>query len=154
MSDLRRTADKRECDLAEIRVARRMLCRSGMANDRVNGEMTAYVTRTEFRAEMAAIDKRFDAVDKRFDAVDQRFDAFEQRMIHSLGQMVIAVSQDLGRQIRASHDQLRVELRTDITQQIQASEERLRGEIRGLDDRYRDLPERVAMLEDHAGIKR
>lgn len=115
--------------------------------------MTAHLTRGELRAELELRDKRFDAIDQRFDKMDQRFDDFEQRMIHSLGQIVIAVSDDLGRQIRASNEQLRRELGADLTQQIQASEERLRGEIRGLDDKYRDLPERVARLEDHTGLK-
>lgn len=145
-----------------------MLCRSGMVDDRVNGEMSGYLTRGELREELDArdkrfdgvdkrfdgIDKRFDGIDRRFDAMDRRFDDFEQRMIHSMGQMAVAIGEEVGRQIRASHQQLRTELGAEITQQIRASEERTRDYILGLQDPYRDLPERVAALEEHTGIKR
>ena len=139
-------------------MARRMLCRSRMSDDRVNGEMVDYLTRADLREEL-------EIRDRRFDAIDQRFDSFEQRMIHSVGRAILTVNEsmtrqierlrvdlneDVGRQMRASHEQLRVELRQDIA----ASEERLRTEFRGLDDQYRDLPERVERLEDHVGIKR
>jgi len=159
------------CDLATIRVARRMLCRSGMADDKVNGEMSGYVTRAELREELEVRDKRFDRIDQRFDGVDQRldgvdqrldgidrrldgidrrFDDFEQRMIHSMGQMAITIGEEVGRQIRASNEELRIEL----GQQIRASEERTRDLVLGLQDPYRDLPERVARLEEHTGLKR
>ena len=84
----------------------------------------------------------------------KRFDLCEERMIHSMGQMAIVIGEEVGRQIRASHHQLRTELGSEITQQIRASEERTRDYIRGLDDQYRDLPERVARLEEHTGVKR
>ena len=146
-----------------------MLCRSGMADDKVNGEMSGYVTRAELREELdrrgyvtraelreelEIRDKRFDGIDRRFDGIDRRFDDFEQRMIHSMGQMAIAIGEEVGRQIRASHQQLRIELGSEITQQIRASEERTRDLVLGLQDPYRDLPERVARLEEHAGLKR
>ena len=148
-----------------ITAAREMLCRSGMADDKVNGDMAGYLTRaelreelrdagyvtkTELREELAIRDKRFDGIDQRLDGIDRRFDDFEQRMIHSMGQMVIAVGEEVGRQIRASNQELRIELRAEII----GSEERIRGEIRALDDQYRDLPERVARLEEHTGLKR
>jgi hypothetical protein len=99
------------------------------------------------------MDRRFEAMDMRFDAMDSRFDDFEQRMIHSMGQTAIALGEEVGRQIRASHQQLRTELGAEITQQLRASEERTRDYIRGLDDQYRDLSKRVAALEEHTGIK-
>ena len=106
-----------------------------MADDRVNGQMTGYLTRAELREELEVRDQRFDAIDKRFDAVDKRFDTFEQRIMEVLGRFVIEVDTSIGRHIRAS-------------------EERIRAEIRGVDDQYRDLPERVTKLEDHTGLKR
>jgi hypothetical protein len=136
-----------------------------MADDRVN-EMSGYLTRAELREELGTRDKRLEGIER-------RFDDFEQRMIHSLGQMTVAIGEDVGRQLRASHQQLRSELGADLTRQILASEERLRaelgsdlagqivaseerirGEIRGLDDQYRDQPERLAKLEAHTGLKR
>jgi len=143
-----------------------------MADDKVNGEMSGYVTRAELREELDrrgymtraelreeleirdkrfdGIDRRFDGIDRRLDGIDRRFDDFEQRMIHSMGQMAIAIGEEVGRQIRASHEELRIEL----GQQILASEERTRDLVLGLQDPYRDLPERVARLEEHAGLKR
>jgi len=118
-----------------------------------------------------AVDKRFDAVDKRFDAVDKRFDAADERfdrLIETLGETIanavkmlrteIRSSYDdlrveLSGQIRTSHDELRAELGADMTLQILASEERMRAEIRAMNDPYRDLPERVARLEAHTGLR-
>jgi septation ring formation regulator EzrA len=127
-----------------------------------------------------AVDKRFDAVDKRFDAVDKRFDAVDKRfgamdkkfddlvavIGETIAKAVITIEHnlarrlreelgaDLARQLRASEERLRDQLGRDMTTQILASEERIRGEIRGVDDQYRDLPERVAKLEVHTGLKR
>jgi chaperonin cofactor prefoldin len=113
-----------------------------------------YVTQTAFRKHAHSVDKRFDAVDKRFDAVDKRFDAFEQRLMDFLGRWATEIDTNIARHVRASEQRLRAELGSDLAGQILASEERLRSEIRGLDDQYRDLPTRVAALEDHTGIKR
>ena len=126
-------------------------------------KVVEHVTRGEFRKHSKSVDKRFDAVDKRFDAVDERLDAMdkrfdgmderfdgmdkrfdamdkrfdtsEQRMMEVLGRFVIEIDASIARHIRGS-------------------EERIRTEIRGVDDQYRDLPERVERLEQHTGIKR
>jgi len=95
---------------------------------------------------------------------------------HEFGQFVQVVIQEqeraarrhdqvlveMARMIDASEQRLRVELRVELAQVIDASEERLRvdigraaraateehrREIGVLDDRYRDLPGRVAALE-------
>ncbi|SRR3989338_1123112 len=46
------------------------------------------------RAEIKAVDKRFDAVDKRFDAVDKRFDAVDKRFddLHWTMNLFITIS--------------------------------------------------------------
>jgi len=170
MAECRRTPDGGARGFAEIRAARRMLCRSRMAKSTVR-RVAEYVTRKPFRKFAKAVDKRFDAVDKRFDAVDKRFDAADERfdrLIETLGETIanavkmlrteIRSSYDdlrveLSGQIRTSHDELRAELGADMTLQILASEERMRAEIRAMNDPYRDLPERVARLEAHTGLR-
>src|ERR1700759_5492197 len=97
-------------DLAKITAARAMLCRSGMADEKLNGDMAGYLTRDELRqvlceeltirdTRLDGIDQRLDGVDQRLDGIDRRFDNFEQRMIHSMGQMAIAIGEEVGRQI-------------------------------------------------------
>ena len=114
-----------------------MLCRSRMAKRKVTDGMAKYVTRDELRDELAAR---------------------EQRMIDALGKMVIEIDHNTARRMADLRvdlaTSLRVDLGRDLAGQILASEERIRAEIRGIDDQYRDLPERVAQLEEHTGIKR
>jgi hypothetical protein len=105
-----------------------------MAKRRVR-KVVEYVTRGEFRKQAKSVDERFDAVDKRFDAMDRRFDELVAVIGETIANAVTLIDQNVARHIRAS-------------------EERLRVQIRGVDDQYRDLPERVAALEDHTGIKR
>ena len=123
-----------------------------------------YVTRIELREELQlrdhrfeaidqrfeAIDRRFEAIDRRFEAIDRRFDDFEQRMIQSMGQIAVVIGEEVGRQVRAAEERTRVE----IAHQIRGSEERLLAHMSALVEPYRDLPARVATLEDHVGIKR
>ncbi len=72
-----------------------------------------------------AIDERFDAVDRRFDAVDRRFDALEPHLVAMEARLMAG----LGRHTRASAE----DLATRVTV---------------VDDKYTDLPRRVARLEE------
>jgi archaellum component FlaC len=94
-----------------------------------------------------AVDKRFDAVDKRFEAVDKRFDAVDKRF----DDLIAVLGETIENAMAVLRTELRKELGSDLARQIRASEERIRAEIRGVDDQYRDLPER---LEAHTGLKR
>jgi chaperonin cofactor prefoldin len=105
-----------------------------MAKSRVT-TVAELVTRAEFRKRAKTVDKRFEAVDKRFDAMDRRFDELIAVVGETIANAVTLIDQNVARHIRAS-------------------EERLRVQIRGVDDQYRDLPERVARLEEHTGLKR
>ncbi len=87
-------------------------------------QMPEFVTRTEFQMALLKVDQRFDAVDQRFDAVDQRFDTFEQRF-----------------------DTFEQRLSSQIARMFGAFEENMRREFRVLDDKYNDLPPRVARIE-------
>jgi hypothetical protein len=136
-----------------------------MAKSRVR-KVVEHVTQAAFRKHAKSVDKRFDAVDKRLDTMDKKFDDLIAVLGETIAKAVITIETnlarrlreelgaDLARQLRASHERLRDELGRDITSQILASEERIRGEIRGVDDQYRDLPERVTKLEVHTGLKR
>ena len=77
----------------------------------------------ELKAELKA--ERFDAIDRRFDAVDQRFDTLEDHLIA----MEARLMAELGRHTRASAE----DLATRVTV---------------VDDKYTDLPRRVARLEE------
>ena len=50
--------------------------------------------------------------------------------------------------------QLRVDIAADTLRSIQSVEESYRTRTAAVDDKYRDLPERVTALEDAVGIKR
>jgi hypothetical protein len=112
-----------------------------MAKSRVT-TVAASLTRAEFRKHAKSVDKRFAAVDKRFDAVDKRFDGMDRRF----DELVAVVGETIANAV-ALIDQ-------NVARHIRASEERLRVEIRGVDDQYRDLPERVTRLEVHTGLTR
>jgi len=50
--------------------------------------------------------------------------------------------------------QLRIDINADTLRNIQSVEESYRTRTAAVDDRYRDLPERVTALEHAVGIKR
>ena len=125
-----------------------------MAKSRVR-KVVEYVTRDEFGKFAKSVDLRFDAMDKKFDdliavlgeTIANAVITIENNLARRLREELGA---DLARQLRASEERLRGDLARDIV----ASEERIRTEIRGVDDQYRDLPERLTRLEEHTGIKR
>jgi flagellar capping protein FliD len=133
-------------------------------------KVVEHVTRGEFRKHSKSVDKRFDAVDKRFDAVDKRFDAVDKRL-DAMDKRFDAMDKRfdgmdarfdaMDKRFDTSEQRMTevlgrfvIEIDTSIARHIRASEERIRAEIRRVDDQYRDLPQRVARLEEHTGIKR
>ena len=92
-------------------------------------------------ARFEAIDRRFEAIDQRFEAIDQRFEAIDQRF-EAIDQRFEAIDQRF--------DSFRVEVGAEIARHLGAFEESLRAQIRALDDKYSDLPGRVAKLENGA----
>jgi hypothetical protein len=123
-------------------------------------DMTA-VTRRELREEFRAFEERLDQKLANYPTTAQTesmiaanterlllfLQAREERLLGNIGSMLAATElrlrAELGRDIVACEERLRADLGRDIV----ASEERLRAEFRVLDDRYDDLPKRVANLE-------
>jgi hypothetical protein len=91
-------------------------------------EMSAPITRGEFKAEMAAVESRFE---RRFEQLDHKLEMW--------GGALNAKIEALG----AKFDSLQV----DITRGLNAVIETLRSELRASAEPARDNPERIAKLE-------
>jgi len=77
------------------------------------------------------LDKRFEAVDNRFEAVDKRLEANDER---------------LNALMKWFGSEFRQQLNDDMAGHIGTMGLQLRRDIGLLDDRYKDLPERVTKL--------
>jgi hypothetical protein len=85
-------------------------------------ELQKFVTREAFDQRLEQVDKRFDAIDKRFGQVDDQF-AQIRAALHELG--------------------------ADLARHATAIQENVSAQIRIIDEKYADLPDRVARLEHH-----
>jgi len=103
---------------------------------------SAELLRSEMREMRTEIGQRFENIDQRFENIDQRFVNIDQRFV------------SLERNLNLTMAQLRVDIGSDTLRAIQSVEESYRTRTSAVDDRYRDLPERVSVLEGAAGIKR
>jgi hypothetical protein len=70
------------------------------------------------------------------------------------GQEIAASAAGLRQEVTASAAGLRQDFEAIAARLLKAQQESFRSQFGVLDDKYRDLPERVATLEDHAGITR
>jgi hypothetical protein len=110
-----------------------------------------YVTPDILRTEIEAQDKRFDvkldAQDKRFDAKleaqDKRFDA----KLDAQDKRFDAKLDAFRAEMRASMDALRTEMLDAFTVAVRGFEESTRAHIAALDDKYRDTPPRLTIVE-------
>jgi len=93
-------------------------------------KMSAPVTHEQLQAEIAPIRERLD----RTVTKDELYAA------------VGALRSDIHAVIREMRT-MRIELTTDLTRHVVAMTDDLRGETRAVDERYADLPDRVATLE-------
>jgi hypothetical protein len=112
-----------------------------------------------FDAKLEAQDKRFDAKleaqDKRFDArlrteleaQDKRFDARLRTELEAQDKRFDAKLDAFRAEMRASMDALRTEMLDAFTVAVRGFEESTRAHIAALDDKYRDTPPRLTIVE-------
>jgi hypothetical protein len=114
-----------------------MLCCSRMAGRKVTKKMTANVVTPKLLEEaLTATEAR---QDKRLGELEARIDAkFEAQFVR----------------LDLTKAQLRIDINADTLRSVQSVEESYRTRTAAVDDKYRDLPERVTALENAVGIKR
>jgi len=113
-------------------------------------DMTAPVTRGELRKELAehraGVDAQF--ADLRAEIREQfasrveireQFASFAKSLLSEVSHMMRSMEESIRRELR--------ELREEVPQMLRSFEENMRREFRGLDDKYNDLPPRVARIE-------
>jgi len=61
---------------------------------------------------------------------------------------------ELDRRLAANNQELRRDFEAIAARLLKAQQESFRSQFGVLDDKYRDIPERVATLEDRVGITR
>jgi hypothetical protein len=102
-----------------------------------------------FDAMMATMGEMFAAIGQQIAAIGQRLVGMEQRMVGTeqrMGAMekgMGAMEQRIGQQMVAMEQRLTDELRRHTSSSADAS----RSELAVVDDKYKDLPERVTKLE-------
>jgi len=136
-------------------------------------KMSTPVTRQELRTELADLEARvngkFEAVDRRFEAIEIRLDrcatrtdleiwagALEQRLEQRLDQRfttaiatAIAASEQ---RLFAALEGVAQRLSSELASHTRAIEESMRSAVAAVDDKYPDLPRRVAALEHKVGV--
>lgn len=115
--------DTRECFDQVNQRLNRIDQRLGEADKRFN----------EIGQRLNRIDQRFEAIDRRMDRFDQRMDQFDRRM----DRIEVRIETEAR------------ETRREFTAGLNLVLERIGDMIGAIDDKYKDLPRRVARLEDH-----
>jgi hypothetical protein len=109
-------------------------------------DMTTPVTRGEMRAELERLEQKLEmwggALLARIDSGEQRLKAGEQRLIERMK----AGEQRLIERIDSSERRLL----TELARHTRASYEEMSTQISVIDEKYADLPPRVALLERKA----
>jgi predicted metal-dependent hydrolase len=92
-----------------------------------------FVTKIEFHD---AFQKLFRYLDKKFEAIDKRFEAIDKRFETTKTELRAELRQDI-----------RMDLSAELRSHSGANADQLKREVGLVDDRYKDLPERVTKLE-------
>jgi chromosome segregation ATPase len=103
------------------------------------------------------IDQRFEQIDQRFEQIDQRFEQIDQRLepLQGMEQRLEqrmdlwghALRAELTRLFREQLVAIQQQLSIELARHSRANAEDLTKRIAAVDDKYRDLPPRVAALE-------
>lgn len=113
-------------------------------------KMSAPVTRDEFRHEVDRLDRRLDGFEARteknfstfldaiLDRMDARFASQERRYDERFAKI-----DERFERMECRFDELKV----DLARHANAIQENVAQQIRAIDDKYKDLPGRVAVLE-------
>jgi hypothetical protein len=119
----------------------RLVAKLTASEARLEAKLTASEARLEAKltAGEARQNVKFGALETRLVELDARIDArFETQFV----------------QLNLALAQLRIDIAADTLRSIQSVEESYRTRTAAVDDKYRDLPERVTALEHAVGIKR
>jgi hypothetical protein len=110
---------------------------------------------------LAATEKRLEAKFVTPKLLDEALTATEERINTRFVTLEKALREDFCTEMRhhfielnRTMGQLRIDINSDTLRSIQSVEESYRTRTAAVDDKYRDLPERVTALEHAVGIKR
>jgi len=113
-------------------------------------EMSAPVTHKEFRREIDRLDRRIDRFEAR---VEKNFSTFLDAILDRMDARFAAQEQRYDARFAAIDQRFDVidkrfdDLRVDLARHANAIQENVAQQIRAIDDKYKDLPGRVAALE-------
>jgi chromosome segregation ATPase len=150
-----------------------MLCCSRMAGRKVTKKMTASVVTPKLLEEALAasearletkfvtLEGKFVTLEGKFVTLEEALTATEERINTRFVTLENALREDFRTEMRhhfielnRTMGQLRIDINSDTLRSIQSVEESYRTRTAAVDDKYRDLPERVTALEHAVGIKR
>jgi hypothetical protein len=122
----------------------------------MNGNDDAPVTRRELKAELAEFKAEFKAELKAEISVEiaTAMNYVVDTLGASLRAEMAGMRNDLSREFRAEMAAMRSELSRELAGHVRAAAEENRQFLLVLDDRYRDLPPRMTMLEHELELHR
>jgi hypothetical protein len=103
-----------------------------------------YVTKPQLDEALAAQDQRFDA---KLEKLEAKLDVKLERLEAKLDAKLDAKLGVFGNAILDRMDRLKTELSAELASHIKASQEYVAAQIKVVDEKYADLPGRVAALE-------
>jgi hypothetical protein len=117
--------------------------------------------RSEVRRDFKKNDERWNKNDEQWKKSDERFAANNQQLRRDfeannqqLRRDFEAIAAGLRHDFEAITPVLRQDFEAIAARLLKAQQESFRSQFGALDDKYRDIPERVATLEDRVGITR
>jgi hypothetical protein len=105
-------------------------------------DMSTPVTRGELRDELAQLEARIER------KVDDKLDGLERKLNNNMGLWGEALAAQI-RQVAAQIAESEKRLLGELARHMQAGFESMTAQISAVDDKYKDLPARVARLEAH-----